>query len=77
MKPHTHTQHTGIFVIKKKEIMPFAATWKDLETIPSAKRQKTNVINVDSVIPMNLLERMQEQKHNNKHIHTSTYKIGE
>lgn len=42
--------------------MPFAATWKDLKIILSEIRQKTNIINVDSMIQMNLLKRKQQQQ---------------
>ena len=40
---HTHT-HNGIsFVNKKKEILPFVTTWKNLEDImPSEKSQTEN-----------------------------------
>ena len=37
--------HNGILAIKRKEIMAFAATWMDLETIMLAVRQEdTNII---------------------------------
>ena len=42
---HTHT-HRGILVIKKNEILPFAATWMDLENIMFSEisQRKKNTI---------------------------------
>ena len=42
---HTHT-HTGILLIHKKERMPFAATWMDVEitTLREESHTKTNII---------------------------------
>ena len=55
--------HNGILTIKKSEIMPFAATWMDLEIIilsEVSRGKKTNVISYDlcaefkNMIQMNL-----------------------
>ena len=42
---HTHT-HNGILVIKKNEVMLFAATWMDLKIILQSEisQTKTNII---------------------------------
>ena len=44
-KLHTHT-HNGILVIKKNEILPFAAMWMDLENIMlrEISQGKTNIV---------------------------------
>ena len=46
---HTHTQYihiyNGILVLKKNEIMPFAATWMDLKIsiLSEVSQSKTNI----------------------------------
>ena len=47
METHTHTHtHNGILLIHKKERMPFAATWMDVEitTLREESHTKTNII---------------------------------
>ena len=43
---HTHTHTEYYSAIKKNEIMPFAATWMDLEFIilSEVRQRKTNII---------------------------------
>ena len=36
--------YSGLLVIKKNEIMPFAATWIDLEIIICNEIRKTNMV---------------------------------
>ena len=35
--------HNGILVIRKNEILPFAATWMDLENIMLSKRSQRKI----------------------------------
>ena len=40
--------HKGILVIKRNEIVPFAETWIDLETVTEreVRKRKTNIVSL-------------------------------
>ena len=46
--------------IKNNELMPFAATWMDLEIIIQARQRKTNIIRYHSCVGSNLKKDINE-----------------